>query len=157
MSSPQRRALETASIVQTAIERPLETDAGLEEVRFGDWQGKTYAEVALDPRYQAYAADPVTRATPGGETLADVQARGMAAIERVTTGETVLFVTHGDILRAILCGLLSMPLASYRRFRVDNCGLSAFSRTGEQVESKFVNVLADPERAWLATHWRAPA
>ncbi|MFT4569160.1 MAG: broad specificity phosphatase PhoE [Hyphomicrobiaceae bacterium] len=157
VSSPQRRALESATIVASQLGMGVETADGLEEVHFGDWQGRTYAEVAEDPRYAAYAASPLTQATPGGETLVDVQSRGLAVLKSLAGGQTVLCVSHGDILRSILCSLMGIPLTAYRQLRVDNCGLSAFAIDGDRVEAKFVNYLADPARAWAATHWSAPA
>lgn len=157
VSSPQSRAVETAEIVADALGLPVQADADLEEVHFGSWQGQTYTQVAQDPLYATYASDPLRNATPGGETLLDVQQRGLRALERLRADEVVLCVSHGDILRSLLCHLLAMPLASYRTLRVDNCGLSAFRLTQGGVESKFVNYLADPKRAWDGAHWGAPA
>jgi len=152
-SSPLCRARETADIVARAIAAPVENDDGLVEVRFGDWQGKTYEEIAADPRYKQYAADPVGQVTPGGETVVDVQRRGLASLAAARPGECVLFVTHGDLIRSVLCRFLAMPLAEFRRLRIDNCGLSAVATADGYGEVKFVNTLADPARAWDPVHW----
>lgn len=153
VTSPLRRAAETAAIVASSLDVPVTGDPRLVEVRFGDWQGKTYEEVSTDPRYLAFASDPVATATPGGETVATVQGRGLEALSAVRGGECVLFVTHGDIIRTLLCHFLATPLGQYRRIRTDNCGLSAIEVGRGMPEVKFLNVLADQQRARSLTHW----
>jgi len=154
VASPLVRAAESARIVAAHLGIAVTSDARLIEVRFGEWQGKTYEEVASDPRYHAYAADPVTHPTPGGETVASVQRRGLEGLKSLRAGECVLFVTHGDIIRTLLCHFLATPLSEYRRIRTDNCGLSAIAVGRGAPEVKFVNVLADQRRARSLTHWR---
>lgn len=153
VSSPLARARQTAEIIAAAVGAPCETDADLVEVRFGQWQGKTYSEIVQDPRYRGFLKDPVNTPTPGGETIADVQARGLAAIGRARPGERVVFVSHGDIIRAAITHFLAVPLREFRRIRVDNCGLTAVTLADSRPEVKFVNMLADPDRAWDPLHW----
>jgi len=153
VSSPLRRARETADIVAAALGLGVREDADLSEVRFGRWQGMTYDQVMADPDYAKYARDPCGSPTPGGETILDVQARGLAALQRVEAGTRTLFVSHGDIIRSTLCHYLAVPVAEYRRLRVDNCGLSAVVAQERRAEVKFVNLLADPVRVWDGLHW----
>lgn len=153
LSSPLARAVETAEILAGHVGCDVEFDEDLEEVRYGDWQGRTYDEIATEDAFRAFAADPENARTPGGETIGDVQRRGLAGVSRARAGERTLVVSHGDILRSILCSFLAVPLAEFRRLRTDNCGVSVVAHGGGQPEVKFVNVLADPERAWDAVHW----
>jgi broad specificity phosphatase PhoE len=153
VSSPLRRAAETAAILARTLGLPVTHDADLEEVRFGRWQGLTYDEIRLDPDFHAFMADPLTKQTPGGETILDVQRRGIAGLARLAAGERVVFVSHGDIIRSALCHFLAIPVTEFRRVRVDNCGMSAVTLRGERAEVKFVNMLADPDRAWDPLHW----
>lgn len=153
VSSPLVRAAESAGIVAARLGVPVSHEPLLVEVRFGSWQGKTYAEVAGDPDYHAFASDPVANLTPGGESVTIVQKRGLEGLSAIRAGETVLFVTHGDIIRTLLCHFLATPLGEYRRIRTDNCGLSAIAIGQGMPEVKFLNVLADQERATSLTHW----
>jgi phosphoserine phosphatase len=155
VSSPLRRAAESADIVASHLGIAVTQDARLVEVRFGEWQGRTYDEVACDPRYALFASDPVVHPTPGGETVECVQRRGLDGLACIGEGENVLFVTHGDIIRTLLCHFLGAPLAGYRRIRTDNCGVSAVALGAGAPEVKFLNVLADPVRARSTTHWSA--
>jgi broad specificity phosphatase PhoE len=153
VTSPLARARESAGIIGASLGIEIREDEDLQEVRFGRWQGMTYEEVMRDPDYAAYARDPCASATPGGETILDVQARGLAALERGGLGRRTLFVSHGDIIRSTICHYLAIPAAEYRRVRIDNCGLSAVDQVGASSEVKFVNLLADPERVWDPLHW----
>jgi len=152
VSSPLVRAAETARLLASELDGEVCFDADLEEVRFGRWQGLTHDEIRRDPAYENFAADPVRNPTPGGETILDVQARGLAALGRARPGERTLFVSHGDIIRATLCHFLSVPLGQFRRLRIDNGGVSAVVAAQDRVEVKFLNMLPDPERVWDALH-----
>ena len=153
LSSPLARASESAEILARELGVEIEYDPGLEEVHFGRWEGMTYDEIRADPDYHGFIADPVGHPTPGGETIVDVQRRGLAALARARQDTRVLVVSHGDIIRAALCHYMAIPLPEFRRIRVDNCGLSALTDTAGRIEVKFVNMLPDPARAWDPLHW----
>ncbi|MFQ5351697.1 MAG: histidine phosphatase family protein [Candidatus Binatia bacterium] len=156
ISSPLRRASQTAEIVGGVLGIDCVFEQELCEVRFGRWQGLTYDEIRGDTQYLDFIKDPLGCPTPGGETIADVQSRALDSLKLARPGQTVLFVSHGDILRSVICHFLDIPLEEFRRVRVDNCGLSAITLVANRPEVKFVNVLADPERAWDPLHWSKP-
>ena len=154
VTSPLRRAIESADIVSARLGLPIERSSALEEVRFGDWQGLTYEAVSSDPRYIAFSENPEARPTPGGETIRDVQRRGLEGLAEITGSETVLVISHGDIIRSILCFFLGISVRDFRRLRVDNAGLSAVTTEAAGVQVRFLNLLVDSERAWDSVHWR---
>ncbi len=89
--------------------------------------------------------------TPGGETIAQVQARGVAAVDAAVTahrGKRVLFVSHGDIIRTVLCHYMRMELRHFHRLRVDNATFFGIEISDEFAEIKFLNLLPDPDRAF---------
>jgi uncharacterized phosphatase len=140
VTSPLARARETAEIVAAGLGLPLAEDADL----------------VGTPAYEAYAADPLRVAPPQGETLVIVQRRGLGAIARALGdggAGRVLLVSHGDLIRSVLCHLLALELTQFRRLRIDNCSLSAAELAGEWAQVKFVNVLADPPRVWESREW----
>jgi broad specificity phosphatase PhoE len=153
VSSPLLRAEQTANVLAEHLGVDVSFDGDLEEVRFGRWQGLTYEEICCDPEWGCFAEDPIRRPTPGGETIAQVQTRGRAAIDRARPGERTLFVSHGDIISATLCHFLGVPLAEFRRLRIDNCGVSALVEERGRVEVRFLNMLPDPERVLQPLHW----
>ncbi len=150
-SSPLARARQTADIVSEALGLPIEEDAGLSEVNFGAWAGSSYDDLRGRADYRQYRANPLEHPPPGGETLVEVQERGLAAIRRAledSAGETVLLVSHGDLIRSVLCAWLGMELTQYRRLRVDNCSVSAATIRDGWCRVHCVNMLADAGRVW---------
>jgi broad specificity phosphatase PhoE len=154
VTSPLVRARQTADIVSAdlggiqVIEEPA-----IAEVLYGRWEGMTYHELIDDPHYITYRKSPVEHPTPGGETIPEVQARGVEAVMRTMeehSGKRVLFVSHGDIVRTVLCHFLKVELRHFHRIRVDNAAVSAIQIAGEFAEIKFLNLIPDPHQAFVA-------
>jgi broad specificity phosphatase PhoE len=134
-TSTRRRTAATAAPLAAEVGIAPVRDAGLDEIRFGDWQGRSKAEIAAsDPRrFQRWLADPTTVA-PAGESVAGVAARAMGVIERLQRqhyGENVLVVAHKTLLRVLACALLGIELRHYRsRIEHPVCGLTVIDING---------------------------
>jgi phosphoserine phosphatase len=154
ITSPLVRARQTAEILSEGMGGiEILEDADIAEVLYGRWEGLTYHDLIEDEHYMRYRKAPHEMATPGGETIGEVQARGVAAVMRAISanhGRRVLFVSHGDIIRTVLCHFMTMEIRHYHRIRVDNATLSAVQIAGDFAEVKFMNLLADPGRAFIA-------
>lgn len=154
VTSPLARARQSAEIIaEGAGNPPLSVEADLSEVLYGRWEGMVYGDLVDDAEYLRYRERPLDTPTPGGETIVQVQARGVGAITRTLAanpGKRVLFVSHGDIIRTVLCHYLGLPLENFRRLRVDNATFSAMRVAGDFAEIKFLNLLYDPGRAFVA-------
>ncbi|MDF6042483.1 histidine phosphatase family protein [Streptomyces sp. JH14] len=119
-TSTVSRAIETAEPACRALGLVPLPEHDLRECDFGAMEGCTLAEFAAeDPAWaEAYRADPVIHAFPGAEDPRTAAARGTAALRRIAychPGQRVLVVSHGTVLRLVLCELLSIPLGAYRR------------------------------------------
>jgi len=148
-SSPLKRALDTAQILLEQNKIPMKIDPELTEVDFGRWEGYLFDDLVEDETYRRFLRSPQKSAVPGGETIGDVQKRGLKAIQRaareIPEGR-LLFVSHGDVIRAILCHYLRLPLEEFRRFSVDNGSLSVLEVDGSWAEIKFINYVPDITR-----------
>jgi broad specificity phosphatase PhoE len=145
-TSPLTRAMETARILASSESLPVRIDVGLTELAFGRWEGRLFKDIRKDNAYQRFVARPLESAVPGGETIVDVQNRGMKAIHKALEEfprARLLFVSHGDVIRAVLCRFLGLPLEEYRRLRVDTGSLSGVETDGDWAEVKFLNYLPD--------------
>lgn len=137
VSSPLRRALETAEIVALAAGRPVEADRQVMEMDYGEWEGLTYVEIDerdLDLR-RRWEEDPAGTACPGGESGDDVARRARSflgdAIARGRRGGRILVVAHATFNRILLCVALGVPVRDYRRrFRQDPTNLTALHFPG---------------------------
>jgi broad specificity phosphatase PhoE len=154
VTSPLIRARQSAEIIAAGLGGiALVEEAQLSEVQYGRWEGMVYDDLLEDPDYVRYKEDPLATPTPGGETIEQVQSRGVDAVRRAiaaNAGRRILFVSHGDIIRTILCKLMGLELNHFRRIRIDNATFSGVQMIGDFAEVKFLNLLPDPARAFLA-------
>ena len=155
VTSPLKRARQSAEIIAVGLGNgiPILEDPQIAEVQYGRWEGMTYEDLVIDEDYLRYREEPILSATPGGECIGEVQARGVEAVMRMlaeSEGRRVLFVSHGDIIRSVLCHFMGMELRHFRRIRVDNAALSGVQIAGEFAEIKFLNIIPDIGRTFVA-------
>jgi len=150
-SSDMQRARETASIALGERDVPLQTTPALREMAFGAWEGLTAREVSehYPAEWAAWIRDPVVARPPnGGEDLAELDARVSAFLHSVVhvpagegaqpdwfsyraagesadgTSGTVLLVSHGGTVRALLAHLFEVPIRLYWRFGIRPASVS---------------------------------
>ncbi|WP_433507734.1 histidine phosphatase family protein [Pseudonocardia halophobica] len=103
LTSPQRRAAETAAVVGRVLGLPVRECPGLREQSHGDWEGRPAAECA-----GVLAGAEPDWAPPGGETGRELHARAGRVLRALPAAGSVVLVTHGETLRALVaaaCGL----------------------------------------------------
>lgn len=154
VSSDLARARDTAAYLGL----PVATDPRLREIDVGEWSGLSRAEVA--ERFpETYAAwlrgDPDVR-REGGETLPEVAARAVACVTAYldgVAGGPLVVVTHGGTSRALVLGLIGVPLAHGSAFAaLGNAHWAALVRRGAGWRLAAYNVAAaDPGNGDAAT------
>ncbi|HEY6421564.1 MAG TPA: histidine phosphatase family protein [Candidatus Binataceae bacterium] len=154
VTSPLVRARQSAEIIANGLGGvAVLDDPQICEVRYGRWEGMVYNDLIEDSDYIKYRERPLDIPTPGGETIYQVQSRGVEAVMRAieaNEGQRILFVSHGDIVRTVLCHFMKLELEHFRRIRIDNATFSAVQLVGDFAEVKFLNLLPDPARAFVA-------
>lgn len=129
VSSPLLRCAEFAREVSTRHEIPMQTDERFKEIFFGPWEGKTPEELmAMDKDcLQRFWSDPVNNMPEGAESMAEFEKRVLAGwdeLVREFTGQHVLLVGHGGMMRVILSHVLGMPRAHMFRLSVKYAAIS---------------------------------
>lgn len=131
VSSPLRRALETAHLV--APRPAVEVDERLRELDFGPFTDLTWAQIAATMPEAAEAWRRDGTPPPGGEPLADLWRRAAAAaldhLRRVPAGD-VLLVCHGGVIRALLATARGLDIAESWRVHTVHGGLRSRRATG---------------------------
>lgn len=121
-SSSVDRAHQTATAIAATHGREVETVAALNEIDFGEWTGQRFDMLDADPRWRDWNDDRDRARCPGGETMVEAQARAwahVAATAAARPGQTIVMVTHCDIVRAVVTHVLGLPLQGVHRFAVD--------------------------------------
>ncbi len=126
-SSPIRRCRETARIIAVPHGLTPLTDRGFVEADYGTWSGRSLKDLARLKAWNRLMANASRFRFPEGETLHEVQARAVAALEGLASlhGEVeVVIVSHADVIRALLCHYLGMPVDLIHRLHVGPTSMS---------------------------------
>lgn len=131
ISSPLQRCARFAEELAAQQALPLSLEPDLQELHFGDWEGRSTAELMQTSAADLgrFWADPYAFTPPQGEPLAMFEARVLAALQRLQmrhAGERLLLITHGGVIRLLLArarnlprnGLLQVNVAHAQRFRL---------------------------------------
>ncbi|MDQ4105172.1 MAG: MSMEG_4193 family putative phosphomutase [Actinomycetota bacterium] len=137
VSSPLQRCRETVSPLAQARELEVTVDDRFVEVDYGEWTGREVRKLGKERLWKVVQSHPSAVVFPGGEGLAALQARAVAAVREwdaklaAEHGPHVLWLvcTHGDIIKAVLADALGMHLDGFQRIVVNPCSVSAVSYT----------------------------
>jgi probable phosphomutase (TIGR03848 family) len=137
VSSPMERCQQTVAPVLAGRELKLEVDDELAEVEYGDWTGREIKTLAKEPLWRVVQQHPSAAVFPGGEGLAGMQTRSVAAIRRHDVrlaaehgpGTVWLACSHGDVIKSVLADALGLHLDSFQRIVVDPCSISVVHYT----------------------------
>ena len=129
-ASPLERCQETAAAVAEAKGLDVETLEDIGEVRYGDWTGRALKELGREPLWKVVQSSPSTVRFPQGESLFEMQARAVLAIERLREAhpkQTVAVCSHADVIKALTCHYLGMHLDLFQRVVVSPASVTAFA------------------------------
>ncbi|WP_432354008.1 histidine phosphatase family protein [Sporosarcina sp. A2] len=84
-----------------------QADARFRECNFGEFEGKTYAQLENNEQYRGWIDDSTKMSPPGGESLLQVETRVLEAFRKLPTGARL--VTHGGPLRLLLAQFAPEP------------------------------------------------
>ncbi|MUM16511.1 acid phosphatase [Mycobacterium sp. CBMA 623] len=106
LCSPRRRAIRTAELAGLTVSA---IDEDLAEWDYGDYEGLTTPQIREnDPGWLVW-----THGCPGGESVAQVQARADRVISTIAPDlfqRDVLLVGHGHFSRALMTRWIDLPL-----------------------------------------------
>jgi len=129
-SSPRERAWYTAREIAEPHELKVVSEDRLDEVDFGEWTGCSFAELEGEPLWSQWNEQRATARPPAGESMAEAIVRAYAFLKEAAAdhhGETVVALSHCDIIRGIIAQCLGLSLDNLLRFDVDPASVSRIS------------------------------
>ncbi|MGI8678896.1 MAG: bifunctional RNase H/acid phosphatase [Jatrophihabitans sp.] len=128
VSSPLRRAVETAEMIAAPLGLTVTVVDDLIETDFGVWEGLTFAEASAGhpDELGAFMAS-VDAAAPGGESFAAVGRRVRRGREEVVAAhpdQTVVVVTHVTPIKTLIRFALDAPPSAMFRLHLDTASVS---------------------------------
>jgi len=123
VTSPLSRCADFARRCAEQLDLPLQVEPALQEMDFGDWEGRQLQEVWRgDPQLVSrYYDDPGSVTPPGAEPASEARlrvARVWDALLAQCAGEKMLLISHGGVIRLLLSHLLELPLSSIARLHI---------------------------------------
>lgn len=136
-TSPLERCRETSALLLAGTGIKARVERGLNECDYGEWAGKPMKQLVKEDLWKVVQAHPAGVTFPGGESMAQMSARAVAAVRRLDAqvaaehGDAAVWlaVAHGDIIKAVLADALGMHLDAFQRIVADPASLSVISYT----------------------------
>ena len=128
-SSDLLRAWDTARSIANATGGTLQAHVGLRERDFGNFQGKTFAEIETSWPEQARSwrkRDP-DWAPQGGESLLDLRQRVVQAASDLAQrhcGEQIVLVAHGGVMDVLYRAATGQDLQAPRTWKLGNAAIN---------------------------------
>lgn len=127
-SSPVLRCRETAEFIAKAKDLPMNILEDVGEVRYGEWEGKKIKKLAKKKEWFTVQFFPSRMKFPGGETLRQVQARGVEALEALAEAhddhDILVVVSHADLIKLVLAHYLGVHIDLFQRIMVSPASVS---------------------------------
>jgi alpha-ribazole phosphatase len=114
VSSPLQRCALFSAELAAQLGVPMHLEPDLQELHFGDWEGRSAAQIMETDAegLGAFWNDPYAFTPPGGEPVTKFAARVLDAVQRLHrsfAGQRVLLVSHGGVMRLLLARARGLP------------------------------------------------
>ncbi len=133
-ASPMERTQETAAPIARARKLRVRKAAGLIECDFGKWTGKKLADLRKLPEWKTVQRYPSGFRFPGGESFSEMQSRAVDATHALVTahpGETIVAVSHADVIKAVVAAATGTHLDLFQRIVVSPCSITGILYSAE--------------------------
>lgn len=128
LCSPYLRCRETAQILLEGSQLKPDIDENIREACFGKWEGLTFEEIsaAYPDNVRRWAAFDEDFSFPQGEVLRDFLARVKSFASQIDTfqDDKILLVTHGGVIRFLLCHWLRLHPRNHIIFEIPLAALT---------------------------------
>lgn len=147
ITSPLIRCADFAQALGQRYSIPITQDARLREIHFGEWEDQSAAELMQtqpDALFRFWQ-NPLTCPPPKAEHLSDFEVRVLAAwyeIQHQFADKKILLITHGGVMRVIICHIQQHPVERLLEFKINHAGMKHVCI--EQTECPRTTLISDP-------------
>lgn len=134
-ASPLERCRQTAEAIAAPHGLPVRELPGLAEADYGEWSGQKIDDLRRTDLWKLVQVAPSAVRFPGGESVREMQARAVAAVEGIVAahpGELVVLVSHADPIKALVAHFTGVHLDLFQRLFVSpaSCTVLRFGPVG---------------------------
>lgn len=122
--SDLQRAIKSAELIAKPHSLKPIIVPSLRERNFGIWEGMSFDEIRekYPMEFDAWAGNPLRFSPMGGESTAEMKERVIDALDKILNThekQQIAVVSHGGVIRIILCHFLGIPLENIFRIEQD--------------------------------------
>lgn len=117
-------------------------DENLIEMNYGSWSGRKLSSLAKEPLWKVIQQTPSKVSFPQGERMTAMQKRSVSSIESALTEKskgTHLFVSHGDVIKAMVASLLKLKLDHFQSLVIDPASITMLDYDGKNARLTLFN------------------
>ena len=142
-SSPMPRCLETLLPIAKKSKLKIEKDDGLIEMEYGDWSGKKLLMLSRKKMWSEIQARPSLVRFPNGESFLEMQGRALESVKSLAIpGAEILVCSHGDVIKAIVAGLVGLHLDNFQRLSIDPASITVIDLFADSAQIRIMNSTA---------------
>ena len=130
LSSPMQRYLETVEGIARSKRKRISIDKRLIEMNYVSWSGKKLSKLSRMKEWKVIQTKPSAFRFPQGESFKELEERIESLLKdlsRKYPKETILIITHGDIVKIAASLTVGSGLNNFQKFAVDPCSLTTLS------------------------------
>lgn len=131
-SSPVTRCHETAVYLAAPHQLPIIELEEMGEVRYGEWEGAKIEDLAKKKEWYGVQHFPSRFQFPAGETMREVQARAVNALEALSQkhpDEMIIVTSHADVIKLVLAHYLGVHIDLFQRIGLSPASVSVIALT----------------------------
>ena len=134
------RCLETLRPLAGKSKLKIEKDGGLIEMEYGDWSGKKLLALSRKKMWSEIQARPSLVRFPNGESFLEMQGRSLESVKSLAIpGAEILVCSHGDVIKAIVAGLVGLHLDNFQRLTIDPASITVIDLFAESAQIRLMN------------------
>jgi len=150
--SDLKRTLATAQVIASGHDLEIISCPELREMDYGIAEGLTFKEIGsrYPELWESIANFSLELSFPGGECFNELLARAVKFLDKLKghgEEETVLIVSHGGMLKVLVCDLLGIDHSHWPQIRFDNASLSIVETYSRRVILSLLNDTSHLQKA----------
>lgn len=109
-------------------------DENLIEMNYGSWSGRKLTALAREPLWKLIQQSPSKVQFPQGERMTAMQRRAISSIDSAVAEKpkgTHLFVSHGDVIKAVVADMLKLKLDHFQSLVIDPASITMLDYDGK--------------------------
>lgn len=130
-ASDLSRAVETAEILNSKLDKPMTIIKEFREISFGDWEGLRINEIKdkYSQEYITWRNEPHKMIFSSGDSLDSISSRSLKMINSLLLDDSnkdgmIVIVSHATAIKTMIMSLLGFSLDNYYKFSISNASIS---------------------------------